>query len=625
MSINKQDLITTVERTEQRLDNEYKTVQNSAAAAADKTANAIQSKVGDVTGEINGGIESISNKLDSLKDGGVEGLLTDGMDSLKGAVSDKITSVLGSLGSKVSIEWSDPDSDGNVYPLSQSLSIEPNAAINTILSLITGLGVTSGFPQQIVAAASPAGIKGALGKLEGKVGAFASLDVVNELAQTAADIVNDAATSATNAIASTVTGTLPPGAELDYDVGDPLVPVISKPIAPTAGANFTTAGSNSFDAITNTVNAVANNVVEVSTTIDQTMSIDRDGLIKDFAGLTGKNGAIVLADVESKSAAVSFISTSITSYEKTVNAVSLSSTSGVIQGLSEKTTGSATGYLSTIAPNLTASEQDEVIRLSQGTQAEKEQASNIVGRSTGNLDTTEISSQLNRLNTTIAGTVLSANEESAFSDPFEIGNDNGDWIKGKTFTYVSTVEELEAEFKSINRDITEVIVHWTDTYTNKNIGSEEIDQIHVDLGLDGIGYHYVIRRDGSLQRGRPVGQLGIHANANDHDQYSIGLVFVGGLNCASGTEDPESFRSASSLTRSQMTTFEEFCRAFYLRYPGGQVLGHNDIDELEEDPGFDVIDYVKDLFNKESLFTNPSNQKPYSSKELITIEIPNDN
>ena len=85
---------------------------------------------------------------------------------------------------------------------------------------------------------------------------------------------------------------------------------------------------------------------------------------------------------------------------------------------------------------------------------------------------------------------------------------------------------------------------------------------------------------------------------------------------------PPRIRSATSLTLSQMNTFREFCQAFYNRFPGGQILGHNDVDQFEQDPGFDVRDYVEDLFGKKSLFEDPSARGPFSPSELITAKIP---
>ena len=43
-----------------------------------------------------------------------------------------------------------------------------------------------------------------------------------------------------------------------------------------------------------------------------------------------------------------------------------------------------------------------------------------------------------------------------------------------------------------------------------------------------------------------------------------------------------------------------FCEAFYTVLPAGQAWGHNDISNLNTDPGFDVPSYVKKKFNKEN-------------------------
>ena len=93
---------------------------------------------------------------------------------------------------------------------------------------------------------------------------------------------------------------------------------------------------------------------------------------------------------------------------------------------------------------------------------------------------------------------------------------------------------------------------------------------------------------------------------------------MGGLNIPSGTPNIEDFVSVQSLTRSQFNTFDHFCRSFYSVWPGGQALGHNDIDQSQIDPGFDVRDYVLANFGKKSKFTTLPNQKPFSTLEIVS-------
>ena len=76
--------------------------------------------------------------------------------------------------------------------------------------------------------------------------------------------------------------------------------------------------------------------------------------------------------------------------------------------------------------------------------------------------------------------------------------------------------------------------------------------------------------------------------------------------------------SASGITRTQYNTLHEIFRVFFIQYPGGQALGHSEIDASQEDPGFEVRDYVFNCFNKRSLYQDPLNDEEMSPSDLIT-------
>jgi len=230
-----------------------------------------------------------------------------------------------------------------------------------------------------------------------------------------------------------------------------------------------------------------------------------------------------------------------------------------------------------------------------------------------------VDSKLSQLDTTIGGSVVVSS--SLFAEPEPLTSTQNKW-NGKTtpqdaFTFVSSVEELDADFATIQRDVTEVVIHATETYSNKNIGSPEIHDIHNELGHDGIGFHYVIRRDGTLQRGRPINQKGEHASVNGHDDFSIGIVMVGGIKAPAGQENPLTYLSAHSFNRAQFTTLEKFLASYYRKFPGGQVFGHNDIDIDELDPYFDVPDYIDSVFRKSNKTTDPLNKGPLKPSEIV--------
>lgn len=235
----------------------------------------------------------------------------------------------------------------------------------------------------------------------------------------------------------------------------------------------------------------------------------------------------------------------------------------------------------------------------------------------------QIEDTLRNIDTTLSGNISTPGRGGASISTRNIGANEALWNEADTpdeaFSLVRTEEELEVELKSIQREITEIIVHWTETNINQDIGAEEIHSFAVRNG-QGVPYHYLIRRDGSLQRGRPINEVGSTLR-NNHQQYSIQIAFVGGINAPSEVEEITQFLSKDSLTTAQMRTFKKFLEKSYAAWPGVQALGHNEIDPQQVDPGFNVTRYVKDTFSKESIYTDITAQQPYPRRTLISTRL----
>lgn len=80
------------------------------------------------------------------------------------------------------------------------------------------------------------------------------------------------------------------------------------------------------------------------------------------------------------------------------------------------------------------------------------------------------------------------------------------------------------------RKISKIILHCSDSQDSLNIGFKEINSWHKQQGWlsdSGVscGYHYVIRRDGKIERGRPDHEIGAHVKG--HNSESIGVCWVG--------------------------------------------------------------------------------------------------
>ena len=127
------------------------------------------------------------------------------------------------------------------------------------------------------------------------------------------------------------------------------------------------------------------------------------------------------------------------------------------------------------------------------------------------------------------------------------------------------------------RKITEIIIHCSATKEGKDFAVEDIDRWHRQRGFNGIGYHFVIRLDGSIHAGRPKNKIGAHCKG--HNAHSIGICYVGGLSTDGKPKDTRTAAQKASLRALVEQLQEEF--------PLATVHGHNEF-AAKACPCFDV-------------------------------------
>ena len=116
------------------------------------------------------------------------------------------------------------------------------------------------------------------------------------------------------------------------------------------------------------------------------------------------------------------------------------------------------------------------------------------------------------------------------------------------------------------RKINEIILHCSATPASMDIGAKEIRDWHVNGNhWRDIGYHWVIRRDGTVEKGRPEYQIGAHCSG--HNAHSIGVCLVGGTK--KDVRIPE-----DNFTEAQFASLAKLVRELLVRYPGVTIHGH---------------------------------------------------
>lgn len=131
------------------------------------------------------------------------------------------------------------------------------------------------------------------------------------------------------------------------------------------------------------------------------------------------------------------------------------------------------------------------------------------------------------------------------------------------------------------RPINALVVHCSATGPAADVGAVDIDRWHKQRGFRRIGYHYVIRRDGTVEKGRPDTEVGAHAEG--YNKASIGICLVGGVDASKRMNPQDNFTPAQ---KDALRTLLYQLRALY---PDATVLGHRDIPGVAKAcPSFDV-------------------------------------
>ena len=112
-----------------------------------------------------------------------------------------------------------------------------------------------------------------------------------------------------------------------------------------------------------------------------------------------------------------------------------------------------------------------------------------------------------------------------------------------------------------------IVIHHTGNPTDDDLSAKQLHQSHVEVQKwAGIGYHYVIRKDGTIEQGRPDWAIGSHAYGDNN--HTIGIHFCGNFEIASPT--PRQIESGALL-------LAKLGLDYGLAMDQWKVVGHRDL------------------------------------------------
>lgn len=131
-----------------------------------------------------------------------------------------------------------------------------------------------------------------------------------------------------------------------------------------------------------------------------------------------------------------------------------------------------------------------------------------------------------------------------------------------------------------------IAIHCSATSEKQNFGAADINKWHRAKGWACIGYHYVIKRDGTIEQGRKESQVGAHVA--DWNAVSLGICLIGGVDADDHTKAEDNF------TPEQYASLKDLILELKTRYPKAKIQGHRDFPKVAKAcPCFDVAAWLK--------------------------------
>ena len=131
---------------------------------------------------------------------------------------------------------------------------------------------------------------------------------------------------------------------------------------------------------------------------------------------------------------------------------------------------------------------------------------------------------------------------------------------------VETYLEIDHNRLTARRVTDQIVIHHTGNAVDDDLSAAEIDASHKGQGWTCIGYHYVIRKDGTVELGRPHWTVGAHAYGEN--PHTIGIHVCGNFEEAEPTD---------AQIESLAMLLANLCTDYGLPIDRDHIIGHREL------------------------------------------------
>ena len=112
-----------------------------------------------------------------------------------------------------------------------------------------------------------------------------------------------------------------------------------------------------------------------------------------------------------------------------------------------------------------------------------------------------------------------------------------------------------------------LVLHCSASRCDQDYSVEQLRYDHKARGFYDIGYHFYIRKDGTMTQHRKLLEVGAHARP--YNRCSIGICYEGGLD--------EHGKPCNTMTAEQETRLVDLFRNLKILFPKAKIVGHRDL------------------------------------------------
>ena len=127
--------------------------------------------------------------------------------------------------------------------------------------------------------------------------------------------------------------------------------------------------------------------------------------------------------------------------------------------------------------------------------------------------------------------------------------------------------QIENGIYMSSASVSYLILHCSATRETRDYAPEQLRRDHLARGFIEVGYHFYIRRDGTLTQHRRLNEVGAHCRP--FNRCSIGICYEGGLDANGKPKDTRTLKQRAALLALLLDLKQKF--------PKAVIRGHKDM------------------------------------------------